>query len=277
MQKIGMVLKRSEERALTLGAEICAFLKESGKEALVEPALSELAEKWNAKASERLTDEADLLVVLGGDGTILRAAALLNDKPVPVLGVNLGRVGFMAEISPDEAIPMLKSVMRGTAEYVKRMLLEITLPGGIRVRVLNEMVIHWGGIARLIDLDIKLGDTPVIELRADGLIISTPIGSSAYSYAANGPLVHPEVEGILLTPICPYAGLKRPLMVPPYMVINLFLKKGENLILTLDGHTTVHLEEGQTVEVTRASISFVMVKSSARDYFHVLKQKLGLS
>lgn len=277
MQRIGMVLKRSEERALMMGEEISTFLRESGKEVLLEPSLPELARSWNARASEHLMDEADLLVVLGGDGTILRAAALLNDRSVPVLGVNLGRVGFIAEISPDEAIPMLKSVIQGNAEYVKRMLLETTLPGGKKVRVLNDMVIHWGGIARLIDLDIKMGKTPDIELRADGLIISTPIGSSAYSYAANGPLVHPEVEGILLTPICPYAGLKRPLMVPPYMIVELFLRKGEDLNLTLDGHTTVHLEEGQSVAVTRAAIPFVMVKSSARDYFHVVKQKLGLS
>lgn len=276
MQRIGMVLKRSEERALVMGEKINAFLRESGKEVLLEPTLPELAKSWNATATERLTDDSDLLVVLGGDGTILRAASLLNDKSVPVLGVNLGRVGFMAEVSPEEAIPMLKSAMEGNAEYIRRMLLQITLPGGNKARVLNDMVIHWGGIARLIDLDIKMGKSRDIELRADGLIISTPIGSSAYSYAANGPLVHPEIEGILMTPICPYAGLKRPLLVPPYMNIELFLKKGDNLTLTLDGHTSVSLEEGQSIHITRAPIPFVMVKSGARDYFHVLKQKLGL-
>lgn len=276
MQRIGMVLKRSDERALIMGEEINAFLKKSGKEVLLEPSLSELAKNWGAKATERLTDEADLLIVLGGDGTILRAASLLNDKAVPVLGVNLGRVGFIAEVSPDEAIPMLKAAVAGSAELVKRMLLEVTLPNGKKSRVLNDMVIHWGRIARLIDLDIKMGESRDIELRADGLIISTPIGSSAYSYAANGPLVHPEIEGILMTPICPYAGLKRPLLVPPHMRIELLLKKGEDLTLTLDGHTTVSLKEGQSIHVTRATIPFIMVKSSARDYFHVLKQKLGL-
>jgi NAD+ kinase len=276
MQRIGMVLKRSEERALVMGEEINSFLKESGKEVLLEPSLHELAKHWGARATERLTDEADLLVVLGGDGTILRAASLLNDKSIPVLGVNLGRVGFIAEVSPSEAIPMLKAALEGHAEHVKRMLLEVTLPDGKKSRVLNDMVIHWGRIARLIDLDIKMGESRDIELRADGLIISTPIGSSAYSYAANGPLIHPEIEGILMTPICPYAGLKRPLLVPPHMKIELLLKKGEDLALTLDGHTMVSLEEGQSIHVTRASIPFIMVKSSARDYFHVLKQKLGL-
>ena len=112
----------------------------------------------------------------------------------------------MAEVSPAEAIAELESVMAGTAEFVKRMLLQITLPDGRTRRVLNDVVIHWGGIARLIDLGLRMGRSREIELRADGLIVSTPVGSSAYSYAASGPLVHPEIEGILLTPICPYVG-----------------------------------------------------------------------
>ncbi|MGB6067717.1 MAG: NAD(+)/NADH kinase [Desulfomonilaceae bacterium] len=276
MQRIGLVLKRSEDRALLLGEKIVSFLHKSGKEVLLEPSCSELANKWNAKTSDKLTDEADLLVVLGGDGTILRAAALLNSKSMPVLGINLGRVGFMAEVSPAEAIAELESVMAGTAEFVKRMLLQITLPDGRTRRVLNDVVIHWGGIARLIDLGLRMGRSREIELRADGLIVSTPVGSSAYSYAASGPLVHPEIEGILLTPICPYAGLKRPLLIPPHLETELVMKKGKDLILTLDGHTSVALEEGQYIRIAQAPFPFIMVKSTARDYFDVLKEKLGL-
>ncbi len=276
MQRIGLVLKRSEDRALLLGEKIVSFLQKSGKEVLLELSCGELADKWNAKASDRLTDEVDLLVVLGGDGTILRAAALLNSKSMPVLGINLGRVGFMAEVSPAEAIAELESVMAGTAEFVKRMLLQITLPDGKTKRVLNDVVIHWGGIARLIDLGVRMGHAREIELRADGLIVSTPVGSSAYSYAANGPLVHPEIEGILLTPICPYAGLKRPLLIPPHLETELVMKKGKDLTLTLDGHTSVALEEGQYIRIARAPFPFIMVKSTARDYFDVLKEKLDL-
>ncbi|MBI5249278.1 MAG: NAD(+)/NADH kinase [Desulfomonile tiedjei] len=277
MRRIGLVLKRGENQAISLGEKINNFLHESGKEVLLEGVLHELAGKWKATATEHLTDEADLLVVLGGDGTILRAASLLNDKSMPVLGVNLGRVGFMAEISPPEAISALASVMDGTAEFVQRMLLQLTLPNGKMVRVLNEAVIHWGGIARLIDLGIKMGSSREIELRADGLIVSTPTGSSAYSYAAHGPLIHPDVQGILLTPICPYIGLRRPLMIPPDVETQLILKKGADLTLTLDGHTNIALEEGQAIRVVKAPIEFIMVKSEARDYFDVLKEKkLGL-
>lgn len=276
MQRIGLVLKRSEEKAVTLGEQINRFLTDSGKDVLLEIACEDLAQDWNAATTQTISDDSDLLVVLGGDGTLLRAASLLNCKPTPVLGVNLGRVGFIAETSPGEAIPELRSVLEGTAVLVNRMLLQVTLPDGTTTRVLNDAVIHWGGIARIIDIGIRVGQAREIDLRADGLIVSTPIGSSAYSYAAQGPLVHPDIEAILLTPICPYAGLKRPLLLPPQVHTEFVLKKGEKLMLTLDGHTTVHLEEGDSISVVRSPLPFVMVKSGVRDYFDVLKEKLGL-
>lgn len=276
MQRIGLVLKRGEKRAIELGDQIGRFLKAAGKDLLLEPERAELAEGWDAVVSNRMCDEADLLVVLGGDGTILRAASLLNDKSIPVLGVNLGRVGFMAEVSPEEALTELEAALDGTAEYVSRMLLQVKLPGGQTARVLNDVVLHWGGIARLIDFGIKVGNSRQMECRADGLILSTPIGSSAYSYAASGPLVHPEIEGILLTPICPYAGLKRPLLIPAHVETEIHLIKGEGLTLTLDGRATVSMEAGQCICIIRAPFPFVMVKARARDYFDVLKEKLGL-
>jgi len=275
MQRIGLVLKR-EEQAVILGERISRFLKEAGKEVLLEQSCKELIDKWDARSSENLTDEVDLLVVIGGDGTILRAASLLNSKTVPVLGINLGRVGFMAEVSPDEAISELQSVMDGAALFVKRMMLEVAFPRGKTARVLNDVVIHWAGIARLIDLGIRFGNAKELELRADGLIVATPTGSSAYSFAANGPLAHPDIEGILLTPICPYAGLKRPLIIPPDMETQLILKRGETFYLTLDGHTTISLDQGESLRIKRSPLPFVIVQSRARNYFDVLKQKLGL-
>jgi NAD+ kinase len=276
MQRIGLVLKKSEKSALLLAAEICKFIRGKGRSVLVETSCQDFAQSWKATATDRISDEADLLVVLGGDGTILRAASLVNSKPIPVLGINLGRVGFMAEVSPNEAVTELQSVFEGRSILVKRMMLEVTLPDGKTARVLNDLVIHWGLRARLIDLWVKMGQSQEIEIRADGLIISTPVGSSAYSYAANGPLVHPEIEAILLTPICPYSGLKRPLLIPPHLHTELMLKGGENLTLTLDGHATFALETGQSLRITKSPFPFIMVKARARDYFEVLKEKLGL-
>lgn len=276
MQRIGLVLKRGEDQALVLGEKISKFVRESGRDVVLESYFMDWAERWQANVAGHIADESDLLVVLGGDGTILRAAALLNSKPTPVLGINLGRVGFMAEISPENAIAELESALQGASVLVKRMLLQVTLPSGETARVLNDVVIHWGGIARLIDMGIIIEKASEIELRADGLIVSTPTGSSAYSYAANGPLVHPEVEAILLTPICPYAGLKRPLLLPPYMETELVLKRGEKFTLTLDGHTTVSLDAGVSLRIVRAPFPFITVLSKAHDYIDVLREKLDL-
>lgn len=276
MHRVGLVMKRGEAQALSLGQNIVEFLTQSGITVLLEKTFAVDSKDWPVQFTEKIADDADLLVVLGGDGTMLRAAALLNDKPTPVLGINLGRVGFMADVPPHEALRELQATLDGTALLVERMLLEVSVPGGQTARVLNDVVIHWGGIARLIDIGVRIGTAKEIELRADGLILSTPTGSSAYSYAANGPLMHPDIQGILLTPICPYAGLKRPLIVPPNLTIDLVLIKGERFNLTLDGHTTIDLEQGASVRIRKAPLPFVMVQCRGHNYIDLLREKLKL-
>lgn len=276
MQGVGLIIKKSADQALDLAEQICGFLRQRRIRILFEKSCSDLAAAWGADSSDNLANDADLIISLGGDGTLLQAAAQLNSKPVPVLGVNLGRVGFLAEIAPEEALEEIESALEGRSLLGKRMMLSVTAPDGQVRKALNEVVIHWTGMARIIDFGITVGTGGEMELRADGLIISTPIGSSAYSYAAGGPLVHPDVEGILLTPICPYSGLKRPLLTPPYLPIRLVLSKGENFTMTIDGHTRISMAEGSSVTVEKAGFPFIIVKSRKRDYFDVLDAKLGL-
>lgn len=275
MQRIGLVLKSAEEHAIALAKKISEFLRKADKEVLFEESWRDLVQNWEVTTTDSISDEADLLVVLGGDGTMLHAAALLNSKTVPVVGINLGRVGYMAEIAPREAVSELRAILEGSPLYVERMMLQVTLESGDSKRVLNDAVIHWGTRARLIDLGIRVDNGREIELRADGLIVSTPIGSSAYSYAAGGPVVHPEIEATVLTPICPYSGMHRPLLVPSDREIELLLHHGEELILTLDGHTTMKLMQGESIRIAKSQMPFVMVKSKPRDYFAVLNEKLG--
>lgn len=276
MLRIGLILKRSEEKAILLGEKISRFLRDSGKEVLLEQRCAPLAKKWKAKPTHRIGSEADLLVVLGGDGTMLRVASYLDSREVPVLGINLGRVGYMTEVPPEQAIDTLKAVLEGRASFVQRMLLEVTTPSGKSFLALNDAVIHWGGLARLIDLNIRVGDSKEIEVRADGLIVATPLGSSAYSYAANGPLVHPEIEAILLTPICPYAGLARTLVVSADYEIRITPKRGAELTLTVDGRNRVMVDIAKPIRIVRSRLPFLMVKRGIPDYFEVLKEKLGL-
>ena len=204
MRKVGLVLKSGHAEALAVAEEISHILYRAGKVTLIEKPFANLSSNWDVHPTSSIADESDLIVALGGDGTILRVAALLNDKPVPVLGVNLGRVGFLAEISPEEVCSEVQSVIDGDYLPAERIMLEATLPDNRKVRLLNEVVIHWSGVARIIDILVKLEATRDIEIRADGVIVATPVGSSAYSYAAGGPLVHPDVEAMLITPICPY-------------------------------------------------------------------------
>jgi NAD+ kinase len=275
MQHIGFVLKHGDERAVSLCEEIGRFVKREGRDILVEAGPVEHASSLDAAPSGNIADEADLLIAIGGDGTILRAASLINAKRVPVLGINLGRVGFMTEVSPHEAVSEVRAVLDGKGVEVERMMLEISLPDGTTRRVLNDAVIHWGHRARLIDLGLRIGDGEEIECRADGFIVCTPIGSTAYSYAASGPLVHPTTDAILVTPICPYSGLKRPLLIPPALKTELSLRRGEDLTLTLDGHTTMNLQPGDSIRISRSPVPFVMVKSKVSDYFKLLRDKLG--
>lgn len=276
MLGVGLIVKRGADQALDLAEKICRFLKQRGIRIVFEKSCSDLASVWGAESCDNLADNVHLIVSLGGDGTLLQAAAQFNSRPVPVLGVNLGRVGFMAEIAPEEALEEIELALEGRSSLGKRMMLAVTAPDHKIRKSLNEVVIHWSGIARIIDLGIRVGSGRDMELRADGLIISTPIGSSAYSYAAGGPLVHPDVEGILLTPICPYSGLKRPLLVPPDFPIQLTLSKGENFTMTIDGHTHISMSQGSSIIIEKAPFPFIIVKSRKRDYFDVLDAKLGL-
>ncbi|MGC8602893.1 MAG: NAD(+)/NADH kinase [Desulfomonilaceae bacterium] len=276
MRKVGLVLKSGHAQALALAEEISRILVKAGKDILIEEPLLDFSSNWGARPTSAIADEADLIVALGGDGTILRVAALLNDKPVPVLGVNLGRVGFLAEISPEEVCSEVQSAIEGDSILDKRMMLEVALPDNSKVRVLNEVVIHWSGVARMIDILVRLEATRDIEIRADGVIVATPLGSSAYSYAAGGPLVHPDTEAMLITPICPYFGLTRPLALPSNRTVELIIQRGETFKVTIDGGASRDLKLGDTIKIRKSSIPFIIVKSRSRGYFDALDAKLGL-
>lgn len=276
MRKVGLILKSGHAEALALAEKISQILFKAGKTILIEEHCSDLSESLNARPTSSIADEADLIVALGGDGTILRVAELLNDKPVPVLGVNLGRVGFLAETSPDEVCSEIQSAIDGNCILATRMMLEALLPDDHKVRVLNEVVIHWSGVARIIDILIKLEGSRDLQIRSDGVIVATPLGSSAYSYASGGPLVHPDVEAMLITPICPYFGLTRPLVLPSNRTIELVIERGETFKVTVDGRVSCDLKLGDTIKIRKSSIPFVMVKSRSRGYFDALHAKLGL-
>lgn len=228
--------------------------------------------------------ELDLLIVLGGDGTILRTVRELQDYSVPILSINKGTVGFLAEMSLGETPELLPQFLRGKGTIEERSLLEITATRGRKKiwqgKVLNEAVISQGAISRLIDLKTSVNGDPLATFHADGVIISTPTGSTAYSLAAGGPIVHPELNATILTPINPHSFSQKPIVLPgeDEVEVTIYTKKNKfgdvQVSLTLDGQTYVTLQRDDTVHAIASDKTVKFLRRSDESFFSTLRNKL---
>ncbi len=227
----------------------------------------------------QIAEESDLLLVLGGDGTMLAAAREAAPRAVPVLPINMGSLGFLTSFTVDELYPALENVLAGHATINERVLLLVERVNCGKVvsqqRVLNDAVVHKGTLARMIELELYIDDGFVCRYRADGLIAATPTGSTAYSMSAGGPIVHPAVESILITPICPHTLSDRPVVVRDTSLIELRISAGsDSVFLTLDGQTGVPMQPGDRVRITRAPERLKLIQPPNKTYFEILRSKL---
>src|SRR6266516_7602304 len=248
---VGLVAKYHEPKAAEMVRWLAPWLKQRRKKVLVEDGVVRGAGVSCTK--KQLAAKADLIISLGGDGTLLNIAPLVERPDVPILGVNLGGLGFITEVAVDELESVLAKTLEGDYEVEKRMTLEVrvnTKNGKLRkFRVLNDAVIAKGARSRIIDLETYIGDDYLCTYRADGLIISTPTGSTAYSLAAAGPILEPTLGAIVLAPICPHTLTNRPIVVPSNATIRVTLRSfGDTVILIPDGHQGVRLNNGDRVE-----------------------------
>ncbi len=236
-------------------------------------------EEGAARIAAGVAPGVDLLVVLGGDGTLLSAVRALDGHPVPLLGVNLGTLGFLTEIAVGELFPTLEAFLRGDTALEPRASLRATVERGGRAlgtyRVLNDVVVNKGALARICELEVTVDGRVLTTYKADGLIVATPTGSTAYSLSAGGPLVSPDLPATILSPICPHTLTQRPFLLKDTAVIEVLLgaKNGE-VYLTLDGQEGFELEEGDRVRVVTSRRRVLLVRSPARDYYQVLRTKL---
>ena len=231
------------------------------------------------KAREEIPAIADLLIVLGGDGTLLAVARLLGDRNVPILPVNLGGLGFLTSVTLADLYPVLEQAIKGEARYSERVMLESrVLRQGKPIhcsRALNDAVLNKAALARIIDLELHVNGEFVNTFKADGLIVATPTGSTAYSLSAGGPIIYPIVSAFVITPICPHTLTNRPLVIPDSAKIEIGFAAGEAPIyLTVDGQVGVELQANDLVVLNAAPEKLRLVRPQGKSYFSVLRDKL---
>jgi NAD+ kinase len=232
-----------------------------------------------AESDGELAQDIDLIIVLGGDGTMLGAARMMGAKEIPVLGVNFGFLGYLTEFTLEEMFPALENVRQGNFFVERRMMIDVTLnhsgEAAATRRALNDAVVTKAAAARMIEIESYINGMFVNSFRADGMIVATPTGSTAYSLSAGGPIVHPSMSAILLTPICPHMLSNRPAVVPGESVIELVFKRADpDLLLTIDGQPGIELSHDDRITLRRSETTFNLVQPTNRNYFEVLRTKL---
>ncbi|GAB4164335.1 MAG: NAD(+)/NADH kinase [Geothermobacteraceae bacterium] len=279
MKRIGIYAKHNNEDAAALAGEVRAFLLDRGCEVVCEDVLAVALDVGEGYPPGAIPPLVDLIIVLGGDGTLISVARLIGELKVPILGVNLGRLGFLTEIARDETFDTLEQVLAGNFSVSTRMMLDTVVFREDRVvgrfRTLNDVVINKGALARIIDMEASVNGDYLTTFRGDGLIIATPTGTTAYNLAAGGPIIYPGLHCLAIAPICPHMLTNRPIIVSDEDVIRVqVMFQDEEVMLTADGQVGMPLEGGDVVEVRRSSCVALLVKSPKRDYFEILRTKL---
>ena len=276
IRKVGIVIKPHAPRIESVLSELGAYLDRRGIRYLLEEAAAEKLGRPGGLPRAKIPEESDLVVVLGGDGTLLSVAHIAARHGVPVMGVNLGSLGFLTEVTLPEMTLALDALLDGAPGVISsRLLLEATFKGEASL-CLNDVVINKGAAARMIHLKIWIDDRALETLKADGLIIATPTGSTAYSLAAGGPILYPSIPAVLLTPICPHTLSFRPIVISSDTRIRIeLLTSGEEVYLTFDGQRGGAMVNGDVVEVRRAKHALSLVSSPKRNYFGLLSEKFS--
>jgi NAD+ kinase len=288
MRRIGIVAKARLEAAAAHLVQVASWLKARNIEAVFDPHSAALARASGASHvleldKDQLPGQVDMMLILGGDGTLLGMAGRIGQAGVeiPILGVNFGSLGFLTEVTLPEMYSSLEAAISGTALVEHRMMLRVRVEGGAepvtdRV-VLNDVVVTQGALSRVIDLSVTVDGEFMMRIRADGIIVASPTGSTAYNLSSGGPILHPHVDALSITPIAPHMLTNRPVVVPGSSEIRIepFMHdEQDEVFATFDGQSLLPLKSGQTVSVRRAEKPLRLIRASSRGYFQVLREKL---
>ncbi len=278
MKKIGIIGKTGKRETLDILTELAPWLKSKGHEVYVD---TENATVMNIEGTPRsqMSSLVDMIIVLGGDGTMIGVARLVAEKGIPILGVNIGGLGFLTAVSRDELYEVLDRVLVDDCHVEERIMLNACVLRHseciAEYIVMNDVVVNKGALARIIDLETYVNSTYISTFKADGLIVSTPTGSTAYALSAGGPILYPTLNNILMTPICPHTLTNRPLVLPDDVNIKVMQKTlSEDIYLTLDGQIGSPLRLDDIVEIKKSDFRTRLLIPRDRDYFRTLRTKL---
>lgn len=276
---VGIMAKPGIPRATTIVSELVAWLHERGVEARLDPETAAYLGKTDGLPRAKVPEGTQLVIVLGGDGTLLAAARAVAGRVIPIFPVNLGGLGFLTAITLDQLYPELESAFRGEQRIVARKMLHGDLVRGGHTfqsyEALNDIVVAKTQIARMIDLETHVDDQYVSTFKADGLIVATPTGSTAYSLSAGGPIVYPGAAALCITPVCPHMLTNRPVLVPDNMVIQIVCQAEDGqAFLTVDGQLGEPLLRGDRIICRSSEHSVHLIRPPKMFFFDVLRQKL---
>ena len=279
IKTVGILSKPNVEAAPAVLEKLLAWLDGRGISARLDLVSAHYLGRRDGIVREHVPDGTQLLIVLGGDGTLLSAARSINGRPIPLFAVNLGSLGFLTAITVDQLFPELERVLRGEHRVGVRSMLHCEVHRGeqcvARYDALNDAVLTKAALARVIDLEVYWDKHFICTYKADGLIISTPTGSTAYSLAAGGPIIFPQVEAMTITPICPHMLTNRPVIMPDSSEITVLARsEDEEIYLTVDGQVGQPLKRGDRVVCSRSEHTLLLVRPPQMLFFDVLRQKL---
>ncbi len=278
IKKIGIISKTGKTEPAEILKGLIPWLRQKGYEVYID---TDTAFMLNIEGIPRsqIPNNAEIVIVLGGDGTMISVARLVAEKDIPILGVNIGGLGFLTAVHKDELYEVLEKVLAGECSIEERIMLKACVVRHSECIsefvVMNDVVVNKGALARIIDLETYINHIYVATFKADGLIVSTPTGSTAYALSAGGPILYPTLNSIVIAPICPHTLTNRPIVMPDDILVEIVLKsKTEDVFLTLDGQVGFSLKQDDIVQVKKSNFKTKLFIPCERDYFEILRTKL---
>ena len=283
IKTIGLIVKNSEQMVIDTFRRLNDYLRSKEYSVLLDESVGSVLDNADLISRESLGQQSQLVIVIGGDGTLLSAARSLADFKTPILGINLGRLGFLVDVSPHDMLDVIEQVLSGNYKDERRFLLQAkVMRGDDELKssyAFNDIVVHIRNVARMIDFSTYVDGVFVNEQRADGLVISTPTGSTAYALSSGGPLIHPSLEAMVLVPICPHTLSNRPIVISANSKVEIVINENNRSTpqASWDGQSNFDLQPGDRILIERKSNDVHLIHPEFYDYFQILRAKLRWS